>query len=572
MLVILQIAGIVLSVAACGLLLKNQLESKESIRLLLSTIGCLIFGGGALLVMLSDNRDAALTAQKMEYLGNAMFFVFFVSFLIAYMRIGVPWILKVLWGAFEAGVVGIYWNNTFREMFFGTYVYQEHPVYKVLTAKLTPGIACFIRSGVLLAVLAALLICTAIFFLRTQHRAERHRFLRIELAEFAVITMLTLELFVFPELDLLPTVAGISLLAVVVSICTDRYYRVTDSGRKWLLSEMRDPFIMTDKDLCYLDSNEEAVKLFPELKRIKRGESVPEGLKQLFVTDEDITEYEGHYYERKLTQLEDKGRQIGFALLLDDDSDQKEIRDVLEELVEQKTRHIQKVQDSIITGMASVIDSRDDNTGGHIMRTSQVVRIFAQTLKKHTDEFGFDRAFLRNVEKAAPMHDIGKIAIRDELLLSEKRFNDEERQRMKAHSAEGAALLKKVLAEVDDPDFVRISINVAHYHHEAWDGSGYPDGLKGEEIPIEARIMALADVFDALMSRRSYKGAWSSDMTFDVIRKDTGVKFDPRLGKLFLSCRHELEEFYGRLHNDDGHEEILPDAEDEPEAAVQPQA
>jgi HD-GYP domain-containing protein (c-di-GMP phosphodiesterase class II) len=91
------------------------------------------------------------------------------------------------------------------------------------------------------------------------------------------------------------------------------------------------------------------------------------------------------------------------------------------------------------------------------------------------------------------------------------------------------------------------------HHHENFDGSGYPDRLKGEEIPIEARIMALADVFDALMSKRSYKEEWSSDKTFEIIRQDTGVKFDPRLGKLFLSCRQELEEFYDRLHNENQH-------------------
>ncbi len=553
MLTVLQIVGILLPLAACGLLLKSTLEGRETIRLMLSTIGCLIYSGGALLVMLSENISGARTALKMEYLGNAMFFVFFVTFLLAYLNAKIPWAVKALWSAFEVAAVGIYWNNTLRELFFGTYTYQQHPFYHVYTARLTPLVVCLIRNGILLAILAGLLLWTAVLFLRTNHRAERIRFLRIGLAEFAVITMLTLQLFVLPELDLLPVVAAISLLAVVISICNDRYYRVTDSGRKWLFSEMHDPFIMTDRNYCYLDSNEEAVKLFPELKSIRRGEAVPEGLQHLFETDEDISEYDGHYYERKLTELEDHGKQIGYALLLDDDSDQKEIRDILEELVEQKTRHIQKVQDSIITGMASVIDSRDDNTGGHIMRTSQVVRIFSQVLKNHMDEFGFDRTFLRNVEKAAPMHDIGKIAIRDELLLSERRFTEDERKRMSEHSAAGAKLLEKVLAEVDDPDFVRITINVAHYHHEAWDGSGYPDRLKGEEIPIEARIMALADVFDALMSKRSYKEEWSSDKTFEIIRQDTGVKFDPRLGKLFLSCRQELEEFYDRLHNENQH-------------------
>ena len=218
--------------------------------------------------------------------------------------------------------------------------------------------------------------------------------------------------------------------------------------------------------------------------------------------------------------------------------------DRLQTEVREKTRHIQLVQNSIVAGMAGVIESRDNSTGGHIKRTSDVVRVFAKELGEHAAEFGVDSEFLLRVIKAAPMHDIGKIAVDDVVLRKPGRFTPKEYEQMKKHPAEGAVMLAEILREVDDRAFVSIAVHVANYHHERWDGSGYPRHLSGEEIPLEARIMALADVFDALVSKRCYKEAYSYDEAFAVIEKDTGTHFDPRLAPLFLACRPELEALY----------------------------
>ncbi len=208
---------------------------------------------------------------------------------------------------------------------------------------------------------------------------------------------------------------------------------------------------------------------------------------------------------------------------------------------------LKKVQNSIITGMAGVVESRDNSTGGHINRTSMVVRTFSQKLIKCADIVHLDEHFLHNVERAAPMHDIGKIAVDDVILRKQGRYTDEEYAKMKMHPAEGAKMLKIVLNEVDDDDFVRIALNVANYHHERWDGMGYPEHRAGNDIPIEARIMALADVFDALVSKRCYKEAYSFDKAFSIIRESLGTQFDPVLGGLFLECQLELTQLYTDL-------------------------
>ncbi len=212
--------------------------------------------------------------------------------------------------------------------------------------------------------------------------------------------------------------------------------------------------------------------------------------------------------------------------------------------LDEKTKRLIAVQNSVLTGMATMVESRDNSTGGHIRRTSDCVRVFATELLKAPSTSSGTAAFYENVVKAAPMHDLGKIAVPDAILQKPGKFTDEQYEKMKSHSAEGARIVENVLSEVDDLEFKKIAINVAHYHHEKWDGSGYPDHLRAEEIPLEARIMALADVFDALVSKRCYKDSFSYDKAFQIIEESLGTHFDPVLGKNFIACRNQLEELY----------------------------
>lgn len=222
-------------------------------------------------------------------------------------------------------------------------------------------------------------------------------------------------------------------------------------------------------------------------------------------------------------------------------------RDLSAEL-EARTIHIKYIQEMMVIGMATMVESRDLSTGGHIKRTSMVVRIFAERLSK--EQNSLPKSFLDMVIRAAPMHDLGKIAVDDRILRKQGRFTPEEYAEMKKHSAEGKRIVKHILEGVEEADFVKIAENIAHYHHEKWDGSGYPDGLLGEDIPIEARIMALADVFDALVSKRCYKDAYSYDKAFSIIEESIGTHFDPKLGKIFLECRPELEALYNMVCNE----------------------
>ena len=160
------------------------------------------------------------------------------------------------------------------------------------------------------------------------------------------------------------------------------------------------------------------------------------------------------------------------------------------------------------------------------------------------NELGLSEEFCKDIIKAAPMHDLGKITVDDQILRKPGRFTPEEFEAMKTHAAEGARIVGQILEGTEDKEFARIAVNVAHYHHERWDGSGYPCKLKGEEIPLEARIMAIADVYDALVSKRVYKEKMSFDEAHDIIMSGMGSQFDKSLEKYYLAARPALEEYY----------------------------
>nr|MCR4689657.1 HD domain-containing protein [Saccharofermentans sp.] len=214
--------------------------------------------------------------------------------------------------------------------------------------------------------------------------------------------------------------------------------------------------------------------------------------------------------------------------------------------VDKKTRHIVLMHDNLIMSLAMMVESRDNSTGGHIKRTSEGVRILIDEILKE-GKLELSESFCKCVIKAAPMHDLGKIAVDDRILRKPGRFEPEEFAEMKKHAAEGAKVIHKILLNTDDEEFKVIAENVAHYHHERYDGSGYPEGLKGEDIPLEARIMAIADVYDALVSKRVYKEAYDFDKADTIIMEGMGTQFDPSLQSCYMKARPRLEAYYKNI-------------------------
>ncbi|MDO8988961.1 MAG: two-component system response regulator [Sideroxyarcus sp.] len=194
------------------------------------------------------------------------------------------------------------------------------------------------------------------------------------------------------------------------------------------------------------------------------------------------------------------------------------------------------VQDLTINALAELAETRDTETGNHIRRTQKYVRILAKRLQLHPSFAGFltDKA-VELTAKSAALHDIGKVGIPDHILLKPGKLTEEEWAIMMTHSILGAMAIERALHNADRRvDFLDMAMQIAHYHHEKWDGSGYPEGLQGEDIPIPARLMALADVFDALISRRVYKTPMPYEKARSIIAAERGRHFDPDVVDAFL--------------------------------------
>lgn len=226
-------------------------------------------------------------------------------------------------------------------------------------------------------------------------------------------------------------------------------------------------------------------------------------------------------------------------------------KDSLEEEVERKTRDLRlhsekmlELQNNTIIGMANLIESRDGDTGEHVKRTSKYVAMLAETARERAlyPELLTD-SYIELLTKAAPMHDIGKISVPDSILQKPGKLDPEEYERIKDHAAEGGRIIREVLGNIEEQEYVDIAAMVASGHHEKWDGSGYPAHLSGESIPLCARIMAIADVFDALISKRCYKEPMTLDAAFGIISESAGSHFDPVLAELFISLRPQIEAY-----------------------------
>ncbi len=251
------------------------------------------------------------------------------------------------------------------------------------------------------------------------------------------------------------------------------------------------------------------------------------------------------FYTRRLSKrelIENKLLKNNYDELLTEVGLQEiEIEEKEAALAAQQTQIID-IQTNTIIGLSNLVENRDSDTGEHIRRTAAYVDILARKLmEKGLFPETINPHYIELIVKAAPMHDIGKIVVPDSILKKPGRLTPEEFEQIKRHTKEGGRIVYEILGKIEEPEYVTIAQEIAQGHHEKWDGSGYPYGKKGEEIPLSARIMAVADVFDALVSPRCYKEPISVDKAFDILLDGRGTHFDSRLIDAFLGLREIIE-------------------------------
>lgn len=226
-------------------------------------------------------------------------------------------------------------------------------------------------------------------------------------------------------------------------------------------------------------------------------------------------------------------------------------RKELEKKIEEKTKHIMILEDSIIRCFCEMIESHDNETGGHVIRTVKYVRILANELAK-LDKYKniITEEYIHLLTRSAPLHDIGKIGIRDNILLKPSRLNNSEYAKIKEHTIIGARMLENIIEDSEYNEYLNMGRDMALSHHERYDGKGYPQGLAGEQIPLCARIMAVADVYDALVSRRIYRDEGSHITACATIAEGRGTQFDPDIVDAFLRLEKQFEAIVEKLRED----------------------
>jgi putative two-component system response regulator len=223
-------------------------------------------------------------------------------------------------------------------------------------------------------------------------------------------------------------------------------------------------------------------------------------------------------------------------------------RQDLERMVEEQLARITQIQYDVILMMANLIESRDGTTGGHVKRAATFTGMLARRLREkriYAEWLTTERVLL--IERAAPLHDIGKIVIPDAVLQKPARLTDAEYKIIQSHAAAGAQIIQDNMSSVEERDFVQLATEIAGCHHEKWAGGGYPMGIKGEEIPLGARIMTVADVFDALSFKRQYKDDLPLDRVMDIMENERGTTFEPVLLDTFMEMRDELEQMVAEM-------------------------
>lgn len=332
------------------------------------------------------------------------------------------------------------------------------------------------------------------------------------------------------------TMAGAILGTVSLSILFFRYrlFDVVTLAKEQALEEANFGILVLDSRSRVSFSNRMMDYLMSAVFRPEEFSALPYG-KTVVSKGEAV-------YELNCSRIDDRGWSFGKRVEVTNVTERHNYSLQLEKEVESRTREIRRIQRSIVNSFAGIVEARDNSTGEHILRISRYVDILAHSLRSmghYVGELAED--FITSLVDVAPLHDIGKISIPDGILLKPGKLTEEEFEVIKTHACTGAQVIDQCLSGVERPEYVALAREVALGHHEKWDGSGYPRGLRGEDIPLSARIIAVADVYDAVRSQRVYKPAMNRAEARSIILEGRGTHFDPLVVDAFENALEEIE-------------------------------
>lgn len=536
--VILQYIGISMGLVNIVWILK-QPKSKYQAILLGMMLSVFLNNLGYLFELKADSKELAVQALKFTYFGKSFAPFLLMLFIVSYSRLRIPKIVTCILASVHCSILVMVETCEYNSLFYKSIGYTHTGMFPHLV--LGHGLFYKLYTLLLICYLMAVPVYCMIKTKKDLDLEEHH--ILVHLSEIMIIMGLGFALFltgVTRGYDSTALAYVISESILLHALVRENMLETLAVAKDYVADNIAQGLVIVDKNSRLLYHNEAAAQIFPQLMSKKTSSVINEiislnkGNALKFVSE--------NVYKTSRRCLIKGKTSICTIYVLENITSEYYYADRLKRNVDIKTKEIARMQRSVIASFAAMVEARDGNTGQHVKRTSEYVGILAQSLRDN-DRYRdlLDEQTIQMITDAAPLHDIGKISIPDAILTKPGKLTDEEFSIIQTHSAVGANIIKDTLKDIEHADYLRVAMDMAHYHHEKWDGSGYPSGLSGNDIPLAARIMAVADVYDALCSKRSYKKAFSNEKAYGIIIDGRGHHFDPDIVDAFTKGRAQIE-------------------------------
>ena len=583
-------AALILSIA-CFAIVANHREAKDYEVSLSFSFFAILTSLGYLGILQSAAVESALVfTTKLKYIG--LFMQFIVYFMVyGYFKVTLPKWSFILYLAVTVLILIMLLNFNFKSTplpgnpmtwlgftgrwFFKGYYIQMRRGLIFLRTQNNWGYFLFLMSLLFYLVSLVSLYFRVVFF----RRILKLRDLTVLFASLIIPTVCFLyeRLFLMlcnqESVPVVPVGIIISDCMTVYLVIFRRFSNVNALASDVFFDRMETPAIVIDDMFRITNVNQAVQDLFSFITRDSIGQramsAFPEYLVQPFeslisfegdtsdsaaernkelVTDENLVFVGARTFQPKVRRVQNKDRTVGFVFSLEDVTLLHNYKQTLESDIGKKTEQISTMRDQMVLSFAYLAEHHDLSSKGHLTRTSYYTKAIATELLRenvYTDEI--DENFIQTIVRVAPLHDIGKVYVDEKVLNRNGPLSPGERLQMESHTVKGASFLDSALKDCGDQLYSDMAHDIALYHHEWWNGSGYPSKISGLKIPVSARIMAVADVFDALLSERPYKKAFSMTEACDIIHYQSGTHFDPVIVAAFEAIKPEIKGLIEKL-------------------------
>jgi len=482
---------------------------------------------GYTLEMKSENLQAAYYGTIISYVGQPYVMVSVFLLILTFYEFKISNRLVLTCFLVGAIIPVLVYTNEYHHAYYTSVGFDANAPFSPLI--LEHGPLYYVNTAVSLTLVAATAIMTVLGFHNSKSPVKRR------LSVYSLLMILSgVAGFAGYALGLTggydSTMLGLFLENIFMAILffNCRIFDVVDRAKDYALEA-------SDEGLAVYDDAGKVVYQNPTAQKLV-GQAIPETYLESIPEGDSIYQNGEQAYSVTMGKIMNEKDYLGKSIEVRDISEAFNYGKRLEEAVAATRAKLEGIQRTILGSFASLVEARSLETGDHIRRVSRYTDMIAKALKKQgkfADILNDD--YIRILVDSAPLHDVGKISVRDTILLKPGKLTPEEFEEMKKHAELGAKVIKNTMAGLESQEYVDMATEIAKHHHERWDGTGYPDGLKGEQIPLSARIVAVADCYDAMTSKRCYKEAFPDKKALGILKEEAGSHFDPQVVEAFIS-------------------------------------